>query len=101
MGVLLEMFELDCADMKISPATQQPIITPTRLEDAADKCPACMLAAIRQTKIPETVQRYDPVAGYRSGCVVHVPTEVEFNYKERMKSLWADVNAARLENEYP
>jgi hypothetical protein len=46
------------------------------LERAAEGCPACMLAAIRQSKIPV-------------GCVTG------FSFTDMCKSVWADYNDAR------
>ena len=43
------------------------------LREATNNCPACIMAAIRQAKIP-------------------VPMVTGFNFSEEMKSIWADVN---------
>jgi len=46
----------------------------------AENCPACMMAAFRQAKIP-------------------LPMVDGFNFTEEMKSIWADINAAQAHNE--
>ncbi len=48
------------------------------LRKAAGNCPACMMAALRQAKIP-------------------VPIARDFNFTEEMKSIWSDINSARAE----
>lgn len=46
------------------------------LREAADGCPACMMAALRQAKIP-------------------VPMAESFNFKTEMESIWRNVNLER------
>jgi len=50
------------------------------LRKEADNCPACIMAALRQAKIP-------------------VPIAREFNFTEEMKSILADINAAQAHSE--
>ena len=52
-----------------------------KLDEAVDGCPACMMAAIRQAKIP-------------------VPAVPNFNFSERCKDHWNAVNDARHDSEY-
>ena len=49
------------------------------LRDACDSCPACIMAALRQKGIP-------------------VPMATDFNFSAEMKSLWADINDAKLQS---
>lgn len=44
-----------------------------RLRDVADNCPACMMAALRQKKIP-------------------VCNAVDFDFTKECKSIWSDIN---------
>ena len=44
-----------------------------KLREAAGECPACMMAALRQKKIP-------------------VPMAEDFSFTEMMKEIWADIN---------
>lgn len=48
------------------------------LREAAEGCPACMMAALRQAKIP-------------------VPMAENFDFKAEMESLWHEVNRERAE----
>ena len=47
------------------------------LRELCDGCPACIMAALRQKGIP-------------------VPLATEFDFTKEMKSLWDDINDARL-----
>jgi hypothetical protein len=47
-----------------------------KLREAVDNCPACILAALRQKKIP-------------------VPMVEGFDFTGEMKAIWADINASR------
>jgi hypothetical protein len=51
------------------------------LRDKVNNCPACIMAALRQKKIP-------------------VPMVEEFSFKEEMKSIFADINEERRYNYY-
>lgn len=51
-----------------------------KLREAAGNCPACILAALRQAKIP-------------------VPAAHDFNFTEEMKSVWRDINDAQTAEE--
>ncbi len=51
------------------------------LRDAADNCPACMLAAMRQSKA--------------------FASREEFNFKDELAAVWKNVNDAALAREYP
>ena len=51
------------------------------LRDATNNCPACIMAALRQSNIP-------------------VPMVDSFNFTDEMASIWADINNANAENSY-
>lgn len=57
------------------------VIVLPKLRKAADGCPACMMAALRQAKIP-------------------LPMVEGFNFTEEMKSIWADINEAQAQSSY-
>ena len=48
------------------------------LRHAAQECPACIMAAIRQSKVP-------------------VPAVTDFNFTKAMQAIWDDVNDARAD----
>jgi len=50
----------------------------SKLRDLCGSCPACILAALRQAKIP-------------------VPVATNFNFTSEMKDVWADINEANRE----
>jgi hypothetical protein len=57
------------------------------LRKLADGCPACMLAAIRQSKL----QQVDPDA--ELGSFISIP----FDFKKELKAFWDDVNDANYQ----
>ena len=61
-----------------------------RLREATDGCPACMLAAIRQSKL----QFYD------SGEDGDASFRVEFDFRKEKSVWWAAKNEASLAREY-
>ena len=52
-----------------------------RLEEKTGGCPACMMAALRQRKIP-------------------LPVVEGFSFSDRMKKVWDDINHANMQKEY-
>lgn len=62
-----------------------------RLRKLTENCPACILAAIRQSGIDEPDQ--DP----EGGLISH-EGYIDFNFKEESKSFWSDQNDAREES---
>lgn len=59
----------------------------TELRDLTDDCPACILAAIRQSHIQ------DPPTGLGSGeWVDDVRSDLGFNYREEHQAFWSRVN---------
>lgn len=66
------------------------------LRKAAGNCPACMLAAIRQSRKLRTHREHttimDPDNGFEALC--------SFNFKTEMRDLWADFNNHQYEEDY-
>lgn len=58
------------------------------LRDLTENCPACILAAIRQSG----VQKADD----EEGGYVHV----NFDFKKEKETFWSEVNESRMEREY-
>lgn len=58
-----------------------PEETVKRLREAAGHCPACMMAAIRQRGLPVT-------------------TAESFKFKDELREIWNEINAANMEKEY-
>lgn len=64
-----------------------------KLKELADDCPACILAAIRQSKV-QTPDEYDKQDDtFISG--VHI----NFNFKEALKEMWSQHNNAEYDRE--
>ena len=61
-----------------------------RLREATENCPACMLAAIRQSRINEYEHDEDGIHP-----IIPNSKQVVFNFKNEMQSFWNDVNQAR------
>ncbi len=57
------------------------------LREMAGNCPACILAAIRQSKI----QKWD-------GDPESPPPDLGFDFKKELASMWAEANNARAES---
>lgn len=78
----LVMQKLDFGDGEqfVDPAGLLKAAIPV-LREAAGDCPACMLAALRQAKIP-------------------APCAEGFNFTEEAKKIWSDINSANQEREY-
>jgi hypothetical protein len=61
------------------------------LREKAGNCPACILAAIRQSRLAEMSAETDDEGFRLSGL------EFEFDFKAEMKSYWDEVNTAEAE----
>jgi hypothetical protein len=61
---------------------QQPIETLKELREISDECPACILAAIRQTGIQKVTIDEDGVSGI----------DLKFNFKEELAAMWHNIN---------
>jgi hypothetical protein len=59
-----------------------------KLREVAHNCPACILAALRQSGI----QQFDGEGA---------PFEPDFNFKSERDSVFSEYNVAVLEREYP
>ena len=65
------------------------------VRDLAQNCPACILAAIRQSG----VQRSSEYDG--DGNEIDPGCHVEFDFKKELASWWSDENATQMEHDYP
>ncbi len=68
--------------------TRKPDAGMKELRELTEDCPACILAALRQSEI----LKYDPENPENP------PPEVTFEFKAELKSFWENENAARAES---
>jgi hypothetical protein len=66
------------------------------LREAANGCPACMLAAIRLTKWPETLHEYEEFGQKISYTTIEQPEPIAaWKFEDEAKGFWERVNEAR------
>lgn len=65
------------------------------LRELAEECPACILAAIRQSKIRETYKAAS--ANEQEWSEEGGPLDLKWDFKEALKDFWARINEAAYE----
>lgn len=69
----------------------------SKLLDAADGCPACVLAAIRQADWPTITEVGND--GLHPFTRKNIPNAIsEWNFKEALAEWWREMNASEYEN---
>lgn len=63
--------------------------------ERAEECPACILAAIRQSKIRETYKA--TFASEQEWSEAGGPLDLKWDFKEALKDFWARINEAAYE----